>query len=158
VLRPPPVQQPYIPLLIAGGGERTTLRYVAESADVSSMAGASWAGGAYTPADAAHKFQVLQRRCEEVGRSYSSILRATQFSPLILAETEALVQAKLDRFPKDALAFLEQTVLATTPGEAIRRMQALVDVGFQYFLCGIAGNDAETLTLLAQQVIPALLA
>jgi alkanesulfonate monooxygenase SsuD/methylene tetrahydromethanopterin reductase-like flavin-dependent oxidoreductase (luciferase family) len=109
-------------------------------------------------AAAAHKFQVLQRRCEEVGRSYSSILRATQFSPLILAETEALVQAKLDRFPKDALAFLEQTVLATTPGEAIRRMQALVDVGFQYFLCGIAGNDAETLTLLAQQVIPALLA
>jgi hypothetical protein len=28
VLRPPPVQQPYIPLLIAGGGERTTLRCV----------------------------------------------------------------------------------------------------------------------------------
>jgi len=82
VLRPPPVQQPYIPLLIAGGGERTTLRYVAESADVSSMAGASWAGGAYTPADAAHKFQVLQRRCEEVGRSYSSILRATVMATL----------------------------------------------------------------------------
>jgi hypothetical protein len=53
---------------------------------------------------------------------------------------------------------LEQTVLATTPGEAIKRMQALVDVGFQYFLCGIAGNDVETLNLLAQQVIPALLA
>ncbi len=49
-------------------------------------------------------------------------------------------------------------MLATTPGEAIKRMQALVDVGFQYFLCGIAGNDVETLNLLAQQVIPALLA
>jgi alkanesulfonate monooxygenase SsuD/methylene tetrahydromethanopterin reductase-like flavin-dependent oxidoreductase (luciferase family) len=158
VLRPPPVQQPYIPLLIGGGGERTTLRYVAESADISSIAAASWAGGAYTPADAGRKFQVLQRRCEEAGRSYSSILRATQFGPLILAETEAGVQAKLDRFPKALLAFLEQTVLATTPGEAIKRMQALVDVGFQYFLCGIAGNDVETLNLLAQQVIPALLA
>ncbi len=158
VLRPPPVQQPYIPLLIAGGGERTTLRYVAESADMSSMAGASWAGGAYTPADAGHKFQVLQRRCEEAGRPYGSILRATQFSPLILAETEAGVQTKLDRFPKEALAFLEQTVLATTPGEAIQRLQALVDVGFQYFLCSIPGNDVETLNLLAQQVIPALLA
>jgi hypothetical protein len=139
-------------------GERTTLRYVAESADVSSMAAASWAGGAYTPADAVHKFQVLQRRCEEAGRPYSSILRLTQFGPLILVETEAGVQAKLDRFPKALLAFLEQTVLATTPGEAIKRMQALVDVGFQYFLCGIAVNDEETLTLLAQQVIPALLA
>jgi alkanesulfonate monooxygenase SsuD/methylene tetrahydromethanopterin reductase-like flavin-dependent oxidoreductase (luciferase family) len=100
VLRPPPVQQPYIPLLIGGGGERTTLRYVAESADISSIAAASWAGGAYTPADAGRKFQVLQRRCEEAGRSYSSILRATQFGPLILAKTEAGVQAKLDRFPR----------------------------------------------------------
>jgi alkanesulfonate monooxygenase SsuD/methylene tetrahydromethanopterin reductase-like flavin-dependent oxidoreductase (luciferase family) len=49
VLRPPPVQQPYIPLLIAGGGERTTLRYVAQYADMSSMAAASWAGGPTRP-------------------------------------------------------------------------------------------------------------
>ena len=49
VLRPPPVQQPYIPLLIGGGGERTTLRYVAQYADMSSMAGASWAGGSTRP-------------------------------------------------------------------------------------------------------------
>ncbi|HEX6108337.1 MAG TPA: LLM class flavin-dependent oxidoreductase, partial [Ktedonobacteraceae bacterium] len=115
VLRPPPVQQPYIPLLIAGGGERTTLRYVAQYADMSSMAAASWAGGAYTPADASHKFQVLQRRCEEAGRPYESILRTTHVSPLILAETPAGVQAKLGRFPKAVLTFLEQTVLATTP-------------------------------------------
>jgi len=122
------------------------------------MAEASWAGGAYTPVDASHKFQVLQRRCEEAGRPYSSILRATHFSPLILAETEARVQAKLDRFAKAVLAFLEQTVLATTPDDSIRRMQTLVDVGFQYFLCGIAGKYEETLTLLAQQVIPAIVA
>ena len=157
-LRPPPVQQPYIPLLIGGGGERTTLRYVAEYADVSSMSAASWAGGAYTPADASHKFQVLQRRCEEAGRPYDSILHATHLSLLILAETEVGVQAKLDRLPKAMLAFLEQSAVATTPGEAIQRIQALVDVGFQYVLCGIAGNDVETLNLLAQQVIPAIVA
>jgi alkanesulfonate monooxygenase SsuD/methylene tetrahydromethanopterin reductase-like flavin-dependent oxidoreductase (luciferase family) len=158
VLRPLPVQQPYIPLLIAGGGERTTLRYVAQYADVSSMSAASWAGGAYTPADAEHKFQVLQRRCEEAGRPSSSILHATHLSPLILAETQAGVQAKLDRLPKQLLAFLEQTVLATTPGNSVKHIQKLVDVGFQYFLCGIAANDEETLNLLAQQVIPAIVA
>jgi len=158
VLRPPPVQQPYIPLLIGGGGERTTLRYVAQYADMSSMAGASWAGGAYTPTDAGHKFQVLQRRCEEAGRPYGSILRSTVFSPLILAETPAAIQAKLDQFPKTLLASMEQTVVATTPGEAIKRIQALVDVGFQYFVCTISGNDVETLTLLAQQVIPNMVA
>jgi alkanesulfonate monooxygenase SsuD/methylene tetrahydromethanopterin reductase-like flavin-dependent oxidoreductase (luciferase family) len=117
VLRPPPVQQPYIPLLIAGGGERTALRYVAQYADMSSMAGASWAGGAYTPTDAGHKFQVLQRRCEEAGRPYGSILRSTLFSPLILAETPAAIQAKLDQFPKTLLPSMEQTAVATTPGE-----------------------------------------
>lgn len=95
VLQPPPVQQPYIPLLIAGGGEHTTLRYVAQYADMSNMAAASWAGGTYTPADASRKFQVLQRRCEEAGRPYRSILRSTQFGPLILAETPGGVPLSL---------------------------------------------------------------
>ena len=157
-LRPLPVQQPYIPLLIGGGGERTTLRYVAQYADMSSIAAASWAGGAYAPEEAGHKFQVLQRRCEEAGRPYASILRSTLFSPLILAETPAAIQAKLDRFPKTLLASMEQTAVATTPGEEIKRIQALVDVGFQYFVCTLSGNDVETLNLLAQQVIPNIVA
>jgi alkanesulfonate monooxygenase SsuD/methylene tetrahydromethanopterin reductase-like flavin-dependent oxidoreductase (luciferase family) len=158
VLRPPPVQQPYIPLLIAGGGERTTLRFVAQYADMSNMAAASWGGGIYTPDDAGHKFQVLQQRCEEAGRPYGSILRSTQISLLILAETRAAAQAKLDQLPPALLAFLEQTVLATTPGDAIKRIQALVNVGFQYFVCGVSATDVETLNLLAQQVIPAIVA
>jgi hypothetical protein len=37
------------------------------------------------PTDAGHKFQVLQRRCDEAGRPYGAILRSTLFSPLILA-------------------------------------------------------------------------
>src|SRR5256886_8404542 len=114
--------------------------------------------GVYTPTDVGHKFQVLQRRCEEAGRPYGSILRSTLFSPLILAETPAAIQAKLDQFPKTLLASMEQTVVATTPGEAIKRMQALVDVRFQYFVCTISGNDVETLNLLAQQVIPNIVA
>jgi hypothetical protein len=47
---------------------------------------------------------------------------------------------------------MEQTIVATTPGDAIKRIQALVDAGFQYFPCGIAVNDFESLNLLAQQV------
>jgi alkanesulfonate monooxygenase SsuD/methylene tetrahydromethanopterin reductase-like flavin-dependent oxidoreductase (luciferase family) len=37
VLDPPPVQQPYVPILVAGGGERTALRYVAEYADACNL-------------------------------------------------------------------------------------------------------------------------
>jgi alkanesulfonate monooxygenase SsuD/methylene tetrahydromethanopterin reductase-like flavin-dependent oxidoreductase (luciferase family) len=155
VLRPPPIQQPYIPLLIGGGGERTTLRYVAQYADASGLSAASWAGGAYTPADASRKFEVLQRHCEEAGRPYNSILRTTHFIP-ILADTEAQAQAKLEQYPKQMLAMLEQIVLAATPDQAIKRMQALIDVGFQYFIYSFSSYDVETLNLLARQVIPSL--
>lgn len=37
MLNPPPIQQPYVPILVAGGGERTTLRYVAEHADACNL-------------------------------------------------------------------------------------------------------------------------
>jgi hypothetical protein len=49
-------------------------------------------------------------------------------------------------------------MLATTPGNTVKHIQELVDVGFHYFLCGVAANDEETLNLLAQQVIPAIVA
>src|SRR5262245_11467776 len=59
VLEPPPVQQPYLPLLVAGGGERTTLRFVAEYADSCNLGAVGWAGGAYITDDIAHKLGVL---------------------------------------------------------------------------------------------------
>jgi alkanesulfonate monooxygenase SsuD/methylene tetrahydromethanopterin reductase-like flavin-dependent oxidoreductase (luciferase family) len=49
VLDPPPLQQPSVPILVAGGGERTTLRYVAEYADACNLGAVGWAGGAFTP-------------------------------------------------------------------------------------------------------------
>lgn len=44
-LNPAAPQKPYVPILIAGGGERTTLRLVRTYADASNLGAASWAGG-----------------------------------------------------------------------------------------------------------------
>jgi probable F420-dependent oxidoreductase len=65
VLNPPPVGA--LPLLIGGGGERVTLRLVAEHAD-------AW-NGFGPPETFAHKSAVLDRWCEEVGRDPRSIER-----------------------------------------------------------------------------------
>jgi len=156
VLWPSPVQQPYIPIMIAGGGERTTLRFVAQYADASNLGAVGWAGGAYTTDDVQRKLGVLRQHCTEQGRPYDSILRSTLFVPTILGETAAARQAKLDRLPPQLLAFFQQAGLVASPEEAVEQITALVVAGFRYFIPSVMGNDLETLDLLVQRVIPAV--
>jgi probable F420-dependent oxidoreductase len=66
-LNPPPTRQ--IPILIGGGGERKTLRVVAEHASI-------WHG--FGDAETlAHKNQVLNGWCERIGRNPAEIERST---------------------------------------------------------------------------------
>ncbi|MGH3169761.1 MAG: LLM class F420-dependent oxidoreductase, partial [Trebonia sp.] len=55
---------PYPPILVAGGGEKKTLRLVAKYAHACNV-------GA-TP-ELAHKLEVLRQHCEELGRPYDEI-------------------------------------------------------------------------------------
>src|ERR1700761_7998614 len=57
-----------IPVLVAGGGEKRTLDLVARYADVCNV----FAGD---PAEVRHKFDVLDRHCERVGRDPAEITR-----------------------------------------------------------------------------------
>jgi len=66
-LNPPPLRR--IPILIGGGGEKVTLRIVAEHADI-------WHGFG-DPSTLKHKSDVLDRWCAEVGRNPSEIQRST---------------------------------------------------------------------------------
>jgi alkanesulfonate monooxygenase SsuD/methylene tetrahydromethanopterin reductase-like flavin-dependent oxidoreductase (luciferase family) len=150
----PPVQQPYVPLLVAGGGERTTLRLVAQYADASNMTAADWGGGAFTPADLEHKYAVLEEHCKSIGRPYTAVLRTYQFSPTLLGDTQAAVDAKRARMPPRILQFLGQAALIGTPEEAIERVRPFAEAGCQYFNFGV--QDPDSLRLLAERVIPAL--
>ncbi|WP_218917429.1 LLM class F420-dependent oxidoreductase [Luteipulveratus mongoliensis] len=62
-LNPAPTR--HVPVLIGGGGERKTLRIVAEHADIW-----HWFAGAD---ELVHKLTVLQRHCDAVGRSIEEI-------------------------------------------------------------------------------------
>jgi alkanesulfonate monooxygenase SsuD/methylene tetrahydromethanopterin reductase-like flavin-dependent oxidoreductase (luciferase family) len=150
----PPVQQPYVPLLIGGGGERTTLRYVAEYADASSLGVGAWGGGAATDADVRRKYQALQDHCAAVGRSYAAVLRTFHFVPVLLADSPAALAAKRERVPQNLLSLAGAATLVGTPAQAVERLRPLVAAGCQYFTLAVL--DPDTLRLLAERVVPAV--
>ena len=61
---PQPINRPKV--LIGGGGERKTLRLVAQYGDACNLFGSS-------PDDVAHKLEVLRRHCDDLGRDYDTI-------------------------------------------------------------------------------------
>jgi F420-dependent oxidoreductase-like protein len=62
---PAPVSSPRPRILIGGGGERKTLRLVAQYADACNIFGG--------PEEIAHKLEVLKRHCDAVGRDHTEI-------------------------------------------------------------------------------------
>ncbi|MEA2512710.1 MAG: hypothetical protein QOJ59_2197 [Thermomicrobiales bacterium] len=154
---PPPVQRPEPPLVLAGGGERVTLRQVARLADVSNF-GPGPAGGVDSPEDARRKLAVLRRHCEEVGRPYDDVLRSHFTHWVMLAETEDAVAAKVERyFPNGLDAFWGAYLVARTPADAVEYFQSFADAGIQHFVAQVLDtDDDETFHLLAEQVAPAI--
>jgi len=155
-VQPGPVQQPHVPLLIAGGGERVTLHQVAAHADACNFGEHANTGGVGTLDDVRRRFEALNRHCEVMGRPYESILRSHSTLVLLLAETEAQLQAKLEAIPPRRLASWRASSLIGTPREAVAYYQALTDAGMQYFVAFVYGADLETPRLLAERVIPEL--
>jgi F420-dependent oxidoreductase-like protein len=84
---PQSISRPHPPIMIGGGGERKTLRLVAQYADACNVFGDA--------ARIAHKYAVLREHCERLGRPYEEIERSTlQSVDLERDSTNALV----DRF------------------------------------------------------------
>lgn len=87
-LDPPPTR--HIPILIGGGGEKVTLRIVAEHADI-------WHtfGGVET---IVHKSQVLDEWCTKVGRDPSTIKRSVGIQPWKLDKADAYAAVGVTEF------------------------------------------------------------
>ena len=69
---PKPLQKPYPPFVIGGGGEKLTLRVVAQYADIWNFAGG-------TAEEFRHKSEVLDGHCVAIGRDPARIERSVQF-------------------------------------------------------------------------------
>ena len=88
-LNPPPVRQP-LPILIGGGGEKVTLRIVAQHAHI-------W-NGFGDPAEAGRKSRVLDDWCARVGRNPGEIERS------VMVDAERVGQA--DEYVEHGITFL----------------------------------------------------
>jgi F420-dependent oxidoreductase-like protein len=141
ILEPKPVQKPHPPIMIGGSGEQLTLRAVARWGDACNIFG--------DPETVKHKYEVLRRHCEDVGRDYESIER-TNLTSILLAKDEAALKTKRERLQVPAQA----RGLALTVPQASDLIGRYQEAGTQTFICSSYQNDPETLELLASEVMP----
>ncbi|HET7572612.1 MAG TPA: LLM class F420-dependent oxidoreductase [Gaiellaceae bacterium] len=113
---PPPVSRPRPLLLIAGGGERKTLRLVARYADANNLFASS-------PEQVGHKLDVQRRHCEELGRDPDEILNTilTRVSPDTDVDELA---GQLAAYARLGVGHVHVSLLGPEPREVVERVVA----------------------------------
>ncbi len=144
ILEPKPLQKPQPPIMIAGGGEQMTLRAVARQGDACNVFG--------DPETVRHKFDILRQHCDTQNRPYEAIERTNTIS-LLLAPTDAALAAKLTRYNLPA-TFAGNALTTSGATELIGRYQ---QAGTQLLISSAYRNDAETLEILARDIMPGFL-
>ena len=135
--QPKGVQKPHIPLLIGGGGEKVTLKLVAQYADACNISNPD-------VAMLEHKLAVLKTHCEGIGRDYHSIKR-TVLLDCAIAETEEAALAKSVSFPR------EQALIGT-PEMIRQRLAEYEQAGAQEMILWMPdAKDLQSIRLFASE-------
>src|SRR5215813_1134598 len=159
--RPLPIQDGGIPLWIAGGGERKTLRIAAKYARYTNFDA--------TPDVFRRKSEILREHCKDAGTDFDAIVRSSNFN-IVIGETDADVAAKLDWvrahyrpvIPAESVernvAMLASGPLVGTPEQIAEKLNHLRDLGLDYVIgyFADAAYDRGSIDLFASKVIPAL--
>jgi alkanesulfonate monooxygenase SsuD/methylene tetrahydromethanopterin reductase-like flavin-dependent oxidoreductase (luciferase family) len=160
ICRPLPLQEGGVPLWIAGGGEKKTLRIAARYARYTNF-----------DSDAAgfrHKSQVLAEHCRELGTDFDAITRSANYN-VILGETEKDVQDRLawmkdhqircgvpEHVAESRLKLFANGPLVGTPELVAERLAELGGLGMSYAILNFAevAYDRTALTLFTEKVAP----
>lgn len=162
IVAPRPLQGDGIPLWIAGGGEKVTLRIAAKYAQYTNFTS--------EPDGFAHKSAVLAEHCRDLGTDFDAIVRSANINAVV-GESEADVTHRLDRVRSrisgltgepaaDAMLNSMNTPQAGsgTPEQLIEALHKLRDLGCEYVICYFpeAAYDRSGIELFEREVIPAL--
>jgi F420-dependent oxidoreductase-like protein len=104
---PRPIQQPRPPIMVGGGGEKKTLRLVAQYADACNLSGTDYDF-------VKHKLEVLERHCDDVGRDPSTIERTIQARHDPIGDADGFV-AQMEGFAELGIDLVEVTAQGPDP-------------------------------------------
>jgi F420-dependent oxidoreductase-like protein len=164
---PKPLQKPYPPITIGGGGEKLTLRVVAEHADRSNLTG--------NVKNLKRKLEILKNHCTAVGRDYEKIEKSCTFR-VIMSKTEKGVEENMKKFfsrnihpysrsrlsetPISYKEWKERTMLNSvigTPSECVEKIRECANLGITYFMPNFTDIPSDkSMELFAKKVIPRL--
>jgi F420-dependent oxidoreductase-like protein len=120
---PRPVTPGGPPILVGGGGERRTLKFVAKYADASNIFG--------NVEGITHKLEVLKRHCKDVGRDYDEITK-TRLGGVFVADTEEEVTRGLEQYANTRgipVDMVRAYVTAGTPEQVVDQVGEFFDAG-----------------------------
>jgi F420-dependent oxidoreductase-like protein len=114
ICSPRPIQQPRPRVLVAGSGERKTLRLVARYADACNMF-------AVGPAAVAQKLEVLERHCETEGRDPASVAKTILAMQDPLPDVDAFL-AGMEEYAKLGVTLVELMPTGPDPAAWVSRL------------------------------------
>ncbi|OBA98003.1 LLM class F420-dependent oxidoreductase [Mycolicibacterium fortuitum] len=162
IVAPKPLQDNGIPMWIAGGGEKVTLRIAAKYAQYTNFTS--------EPEGFAHKSEVLAGHCRDVGTDYGAIVRSANFNAVI-GESEADVAERVARLRARQVPVAGEAAVdamlanvtapesaSGTPEQVIEKFKRLRDLGCEYAILYFpeAAYDRSGIELFEREVIPAL--
>ena len=138
-----------IPMWIGGGGEKVTLKLVAQYGDACNVG--------RDAETCRHKLEVLKGHCETVGRDYGEIIKSADADIFLVREGDDPEKATAHvRGQQPFEQFAQSRIIGTS--EAVRaHIQGLVDAGIDYVIVYMPNlaHDREPIRRFADEIIPA---
>src|SRR4051794_11963455 len=129
---PKGVRKPHPSFWIGGGGEKVTLKLVAQYGDAANIGGGS-------PDVFKEKADILRGHCEKVGRNYDDIIKSTNFNvfPIDKGDDPQKLTEKA-RGPIDRDKFDRDNIIATE-AEIANKVEAVLEAGADYVIFYVPG-------------------
>lgn len=140
---PPPIQ-PHLPIFLGGGGEKVTLRLVAQHADMNNL------GGGIEVVRA--KERILLGHCERIGRDPAEIERTASVGTIFIRDSAAQAERA------GRAAFKQNRAKPWfphygTPEQIAEELAPYLEIGYRHLIANFpAPYDLESMTRFATEV------